>query len=197
LVADDVNEADVTIWSQSGVDLSQLEDGQVGGIVVDASGAVVTGATVSVVNRQTGATQTVTTDGEGRWVVSGVQSGPVQVKVESTGFKNSVHELNFSPSRPSMLGITMEVGQMSETITVMRDQRELERQGRQLEERARKDLEARQNAPSANVMSLQKRVAGILPVQVDVPRAGKSYRFVRPLVLDEGTTVSFKYRALR
>jgi hypothetical protein len=37
-------------------------------------------------------------------------------------------------------------------------------------------------------------VAGVLPVRIDVPRTGTSLRFVRPLVLDEETTVTFKYK---
>jgi hypothetical protein len=52
-----------------------------------------------------------------------------------------------------------------------------------------------QNQASANVVSLQKRVAGVLPVAVDVPRAGTSFSFVRPLVLDEETKVTFSYRS--
>jgi Carboxypeptidase regulatory-like domain len=51
-----------------------------------------------------------------------------------------------------------------------------------------------QNSPSANVFDLQKRVAGVLPVRVDVPRAGNSYRFARALVLDEETKVTFSYK---
>ena len=51
-----------------------------------------------------------------------------------------------------------------------------------------------QNGASQNVLNLQKRVAGVLPVRVDVPRAGNSYRFARALVLDEETKVSFNYR---
>jgi hypothetical protein len=47
---------------------------------------------------------------------------------------------------------------------------------------------------SANVGNLQRRIAGVLPITVDVPRAGNSYRFVRPLVLDEETMVTFNYR---
>jgi hypothetical protein len=46
-----------------------------------------------------------------------------------------------------------------------------------------------------NVVNLQKRVAGVLPVPVDVPRAGKSFSFVRPLVLDEETKVTFSYKS--
>ncbi len=48
--------------------------------------------------------------------------------------------------------------------------------------------------PSINVQNLQRRVAGVLPVRVDVPHAGHSYHFVRPLVVDEDTTVRFRYR---
>jgi hypothetical protein len=52
-----------------------------------------------------------------------------------------------------------------------------------------------QNTASANVMNLQRRVAGVLPVAIDVPRAGTSFSFVRPLVLDEETKVTFSYRS--
>ena len=51
-----------------------------------------------------------------------------------------------------------------------------------------------QNGASQNVLNLQKRVAGVLPVRIDVPRAGNSYRFARALVLDEETKVSFNYK---
>jgi hypothetical protein len=43
-------------------------------------------------------------------------------------------------------------------------------------------------------MNLQRRVVGVLPIRVDVPRAGNSYRFVRPLVIDEETKVTFSYK---
>ena len=47
-------------------------------------------------------------------------------------------------------------------------------------ERDEKKAEAlAQNGASSNVLDLQKRVAGVLPVRVDVPRAGNSYRFAR------------------
>jgi hypothetical protein len=50
------------------------------------------------------------------------------------------------------------------------------------------------NAASANVLDLQRRVSGVLPVRVDVPHAGSSYSFVRPLVLDEETRITFTYK---
>ncbi len=57
--------------------------------------------------------------------------------------------------------------------------------------------EPQQIAPSSNVFALQRRVAGVLPVRIDIPHSGASYRFARPLVLDEETTVRFRYKAGR
>jgi hypothetical protein len=54
---------------------------------------------------------------------------------------------------------------------------------------------AKQSSASVNVMNLQRRVAGVLPVALEVPRAGTSFSFVRPLVLDEETKVTFSYKS--
>ena len=37
--------------------------------------------------------------------------------------------------------------------------------------------------PSQNVVNLQARAAGVLPIRVDVPRAGVSHQFIKPLVV--------------
>jgi hypothetical protein len=55
--------------------------------------------------------------------------------------------------------------------------------------------QARQaSAPSQSVINLQQRAAGVLPVRIDVPRAGTSHQFVRLLVVDEATAVDFNYK---
>ena len=46
---------------------------------------------------------------------------------------------------------------------------------------------------SQNVVNLQRRAAGVLPIRVDVPRTGSSHRFSRPIVVDDETTVRFRY----
>jgi hypothetical protein len=48
--------------------------------------------------------------------------------------------------------------------------------------------------PSQNVINLQRRAAGVLPVRVDVPKAGTSHQFVKPLVVDQETVVAFRYK---
>ena len=49
-------------------------------------------------------------------------------------------------------------------------------------------------APSQNVVNLQQRASGVLPVRIDVPRAGTSHQFLRALVVDEETVVSLRYK---
>ncbi len=60
--------------------------------------------------------------------------------------------------------------------------------------RMQSDNVQRADVPSANVQSLQRRAAGVLPIRIEVPRAGTSHRFVKPLVIDEETVVSFRYK---
>ena len=46
-------------------------------------------------------------------------------------------------------------------------------------------------APSQNVINLQRRTAGVLPIRVDVPRAGTSHQFVKPLLVDQEAGKTF------
>jgi hypothetical protein len=192
---DETSEKDQNVWSNTGVELDQLEAGQVGGIIVDPNGAIVAGANVTVVNKQTGASLTTQSDAEGRWVISGVQPGPVSVKVDAPNFKQTQVELAIDGSKAARLGTTLNVAQISELVTVTADQATNERESRRIDEQVKKQEAAQRNAPSVNVFNLQRRVAGILPVHIDVPRSGRSYRFVRPLVLDEETKITFQYKS--
>jgi len=191
---DDMGEVDTNAWRRT--DLNALLPGQLGGIVVDPSGAVIPGARVTV-NTQSGANVTTTTDGEGRWVLAGVAPGPVSIRIAAPGFKDTRIDLNYDASHPVRLGSTLEVGSVQETVTIT-DGAELNSESRRIEKMVRKnqkDEETFANAPSQNVFNLQRRVAGILPVRIEVPRGGRSYRFVRPLVLDEETKITFQYKS--
>jgi hypothetical protein len=191
---DDLAAVDNRIWTRN--DLSVLEPGEIGGIVVDPVGAVVAGAEVKV-QTQSGSTLTTNTDSEGRWFIDGLDAGPVNVTISSTGFKDVRQEINYDASRPVRLGTTLEVGQVSETVTVTDNSiRGLERENRRIEEMVKKNkTDDNAGSPSQNVFNLQRRVAGILPVRIDVPRSGRSYRFVRPLVLGEETRITFQYKS--
>ena len=177
-------------WSQ--IDLSTLEPGQIGGVIVDVQGAVVAGADVTVTNSQTGATLTTKSDDEGHWRIGGVQPGAVRVTISSPGFKIAQTDLNVQASKAASIGTTLEVGQISETVTITADGAI---NSRRIDEMAKKNQTTQLLMNSQNVVNLQRRVAGILPVAVEVPRSGKSYRFVRPLVMEEETRITFQYKS--
>jgi Carboxypeptidase regulatory-like domain len=184
-----------SIIVQNEVDIRNLQPGQIGGIVVDPNGAVVPGATITVVNNQTGATWTTRADSEGRWMVANALPGPTRVSVESPGFNRTQQELNVAGTRSELIGTTLQVGAVSETVNITGAGKNITIDGvTRLEEQARRSRAAQMQTPSQNVFNLQRRVAGILPVRIEVPRSGKSYRFVRALVLNEETKVSFQYK---
>ena len=167
--------------------------GRIEGLVTDQTGGVIPGAEVIVTEVNTGSQRRLVTDGQGRWTATGLASGQVSVAVSLAGFKTSQRTFLLDPGRVAHVNVILEVGETSETVqvtaseTAVGDERRAERE-------AKKAEAARQSLPSANVSNLQRRVAGVLPIGVDVPRAGKAYRFLRPLVIDEETKVSFKYK---
>jgi hypothetical protein len=217
-----VNGRDFTQMAQlsPGVVVGQLSPGQIGGVVLDPAGAVVAGAQVTVTSTDHRTSQTTITDSAGRWVVSGVPSGKIKIEAQRTGFQSFIaNSGHYDASQPSQYGIRLNVGQATETVQVTADADRIDTTSSQLtttfnganglmlsnngagngggeknHDRKKQDYYFQNNA-SSNVLNLQKRVAGVLPVRVDVPRAGNSYRFARALVLDEETKVTFNYKS--
>jgi hypothetical protein len=179
------------------IEFGSLLPGQLGGVIVDANGAMVSNAQVTVTHLDTGAVQNAVADNSGRWVVSNLPSGRVKIAAKAPGFNQLVSEVNYDDSRPVPFTSALSVGAPMQSVTVLADHGrnfsglDLER----LQRDARKNAEKQQTAASSNVMNLQQRISGVLPVRVDVPRAGNSYNFVRPLVLDEETKVTFTYKS--
>ncbi|HWF89773.1 MAG TPA: carboxypeptidase-like regulatory domain-containing protein, partial [Pyrinomonadaceae bacterium] len=178
-------------WSQ--IDLSTLEPGQIGGVVVDSADAVIPGADVTVTNTQTGTSLTTKADQEGHWRLAGIQPGAVKVTISAPGFKIAQTDLNLQSSKPASLGTTLEAGAVSEVVTITGGAAEIN--SRRIDDTVKRNQLSLLNATSQNVVNLQRRVAGILPVAVEVPRSGKSYRFVRPLVMEEETRITFQYKS--
>lgn len=168
-----------------------LGPGQVGGVVVDPSGAVIAGARVTVLNLATGNSQNVTADRLGRWVVMGMPSGRLRITVSQAGFQIAVREGEYDANQPLRFDTVLNVGSVTESVTLNAESANLALQSTAVP----KDVTNAPAPPSSNVTHLQKRVAGVLPIRVDVPRDGNSYRFMRPLVIDEETKVTFRYKS--
>jgi hypothetical protein len=175
------------------VDLDSLSAGQLGGYVVDPTGAVIAGATVIVTHA--GGTERTRADGSGRWMIAAVPTGRVRIQVESPGFRQLVRDVDYDASRPGRYSFRLEVGATNMTVEVTASAPGNARESQQIEKQARQNAALKDVEASVNVAELQKRVVGVLPIAVNVPREGNSYRFVRPLVVDEETRVTFNYRA--
>ncbi|HME35108.1 MAG TPA: carboxypeptidase-like regulatory domain-containing protein [Candidatus Sulfotelmatobacter sp.] len=193
----------------------QAPPGQMSGYVVDPTGAVIPNARVTITYAATGSSVSTTTDARGRWVLGGMSSGSYKAQTDAPGFKASTLNLNYNANQPSMYEFPLSIGAATETVEVSAQAPQIqadsstvsgaitEKEATSFAMNGRNFTQLIQLAPgvsnqtgaSANVVNLQKRVAGVLPVAIDVPRAGTSFSFVRPLVLDEETKVTFSYKS--
>ena len=156
--------------------------GQIRGRATDPSGGVLPGVTIDLVASDSH--QTAVTGGDGTFVLSGVRSGPVTMTAQLKGF--APQHSSFAFEQPQQVDFVMQIGQLSEAVS-------LTVTAESPATRTAADAQ-RQVEPSQNVINLGRRAAGVLPIRVDVPRAGTSHQFVKPLVVDQETVVTFRYQ---
>jgi hypothetical protein len=92
----------------------------ISGRVTDPQGSVVPGATVTTTNRATAAPRTVVTNESGLYQVSALTPGMYDLAVELSGFKTLRFEkIELRVDTPARQDVRLEVGQLSEAVTVM------------------------------------------------------------------------------
>jgi hypothetical protein len=173
-----------------------LAPNQLGGVVLDPSGAFISSAIVEVQNTATHATWSASTSSDGRWLLPNLPSGIYQISASAAGFQTMRSTISYDASNPRAYQIALNVGTVNSAIMVEVEAPRIETSTSQISFGKHKKAAPPPPPPaSANVYNLQQRVAGVLPVAVDIPRAGASYRFLRPLVLNEETKLSFAYKS--
>jgi len=99
---------------------AQLLYGGLVGAVVDAHGAVVPGASVTIINTDTNLRRETTTDGQGAYSFANVLAGPYDVRVALQGFREAVRSrVPVTAAQISRVDLTLEVGALSESVTVL------------------------------------------------------------------------------
>ncbi len=97
----------------------QSEKGAILGIVTDSTGAAVPSASVTITNLATKTTQTLTTNGEGRYEAPFLNPGAYMVIVKLTGFKTAmVSEVVVNVGRRESVNVELETGDISATVVV-------------------------------------------------------------------------------
>jgi Carboxypeptidase regulatory-like domain len=177
-----------------------LGSGQLGGYILDPAGALITNASVQVRNTATGATWNTSTSAEGYWLVLGLASASYQITASAPGFQSTQQTISYDLSHPTAYRVVLGLGSFSQQVIVESSAVLLDTETATIGQKDKKHRAVATPPPpppaaSANVFNLQQRVAGVLPVAVDIPRTGTSYRFLRPLVVNEETKLSFSYKS--
>jgi len=98
---------------------AQFETASVLGYVRDSSGAVVPNATVSLVNQETRAQVTVTTDAQGAYQFTDVKVGNYAVTSQAAGFGTTTTQVfQVQVNAHQRVDVTLKVGSASEVVTV-------------------------------------------------------------------------------
>jgi hypothetical protein len=107
------------VLAMSSVSFAQTGSSSVRGIVSDLQGRTVAGANVALINEQKNFNRTQTTSDNGSYVFTAVPPGTYRIEVEATGFKKSaISEVHALVDTPSSIDIQLEVGNVSETVSV-------------------------------------------------------------------------------
>src|SRR5256885_1955160 len=98
---------------------AQVDTGSIIGTVTDASGAVVSGAKVTLTNEGTGGALTTVTSTDGVYKFSPVRVGSYKVDVTASGFKTTTHTaVKVDIGSSVALNFTLNPGSQTETIEV-------------------------------------------------------------------------------
>ena len=89
------------------------------GTVIDSQSNAVSGATVSLTNKDTGATQVSTSDANGIYEFNALPVAAYRLTAEHAGFKKKVLEqVQIISEQANSLDLPLEVGAVQETVTV-------------------------------------------------------------------------------
>jgi hypothetical protein len=98
---------------------AQYEDGSLVGTIRDSSGAVVSGAAVSVTNTATGIVERVTTRGDGDYEFPSLRTGVYTVSATAKGFAQAVAEnITISVGNRQRIDLRLAPGQTQTTVEV-------------------------------------------------------------------------------
>src|SRR5215467_4488883 len=101
---------------------AQVAGATITGVVKDQAGAAVPGATITVTDVGTNRQRVVTSSREGIYAAAGLTPGTYQVDVELSGFKPLRRTgIQLETGETAQLDITIEIGAVSERVTVTAD----------------------------------------------------------------------------
>ncbi|HWQ00058.1 MAG TPA: TonB-dependent receptor [Vicinamibacterales bacterium] len=179
---------------------SEAANGVIEGTVVDPSGAVLPGVTVTLVNTDTGAERVVVTNERGFFRAPLLPLGTYRLVAELAGFRRYEQTgLALAAGQTVVLHVTLQVGELTEVVSVsaadapLVDAGKIDA-GRNLNEREIKNLPLVSRNPY-NFALLQPAVSGFENPEFGVPRFSANGTLLRVNYQIDGNTNTQKDRA--
>ena len=98
---------------------AQVSTATISGTTKDSSGAMLPGTEVVVRNVDTGISRSVVTDASGRFRIPQLGLGSYEIRASLTGFKTEVRSgIVLTVGREAVLDLTLQVGDVAETVEV-------------------------------------------------------------------------------
>jgi hypothetical protein len=152
------------------------DTGVVMGTIIDASGQVVPGATVTLVSERTLDARTLPSDARGEFAFRAITPGSYTIKVELSGFR-SIEQRNNVLNASGQLDVgrlTLEVGTVSETVIVASSGTPVETTNSDYSGLLTSNQISQMQTRGRDVMSLLKLLPGVRP-DADIDAMGDSF----------------------
>jgi hypothetical protein len=145
---------------------AQQDMGVITGVVTDASGGVIPGARVAVVNRQTGEIRAVETSDTGAYTVGPLRVGRYDVNVEKQGFKKAIEQdLELHAQDRVRADVKLEVGQIADSVSITAETPLLQSETSSLAKVVEENEIRRLPLNSRNFQQLAWLTSGVTPAQ--------------------------------
>ncbi|HYJ89833.1 MAG TPA: carboxypeptidase regulatory-like domain-containing protein, partial [Pyrinomonadaceae bacterium] len=165
------------------VGYSQSTAGNISGIVTDVNGAIVPGATVTLISEQNGSTRTEVSNEEGRFQFSTVQPGPYTLKIEHQGFQTLQRTKTILSANETLaLGdLKLTAGSISEVVTVASSGATVERESSDLTARLTSDQIDLISTKGRDITSLLRLIPGTTN-ENDIEAVGEGFGTDLPFI---------------
>jgi hypothetical protein len=157
---------------------AQSVTGTITGLVKDPNGAVVPGARVVARNTATSVEDATATDEKGLYRLGNLVSGEYVVEVEAKGFRKAVTQIQRVTTGDTFrIDVTLELGKVSETVTVQASATEINTEDAQLGKTVRNisELPLLSGVNGRNVLLLGLTQNGMVTAPSDFAAGGGSY----------------------
>ena len=109
----------VLVLGLTGFAFAQTSTSEVNGVVKDTSGAVISGATIHLIDVATNTQITTTSTNEGTFLFANVRPGTYRIVAEQTGFsRKEIQDVKVNVGVPVTVNIELAAGAVQETVTV-------------------------------------------------------------------------------